>query len=154
MLRLGQPRSGGQCPNAPPGTGFPSKLLSHRANPAIIHRFEFRAWFYFFMLLKHDATASEPTSQKIARRARVITTFKEELIRRLNLPFTPEDLHEDISLLGSGLGLDSLDALEIILCIESCFKIKIPDENVAVLRSINTVVDFVIEQQERKGVTA
>ena len=84
----------------------------------------------------------------------MITTFKEELIRRLNLPFTPEDLHEDISLLGSGLGLDSLDALEIILCIEGCFKIKIPDENIGVLRSLNTVVDFVIEQQEQKGVAA
>lgn len=90
----------------------------------------------------------------IERRARIIRTFKEELIRRLNLPYAPEDLHEDISLLGSGLGLDSLDALEIILCIESCFKIKIPDENIGVLRSINTVVDFVIEQQDRKGVAA
>lgn len=83
----------------------------------------------------------------IERRAQIIATFKTELIRRLNLPFTPEDLHEDISLLGSGLGLDSLDALEIILCIEHCFKIKIPDQNVAILRSINTVVDHVLEQQ-------
>ena len=47
----------------------------------------------------------------IEQRARVIATFKEELIRRLNLPYSAEDLHEDISLLGSGLGLDSLDAL-------------------------------------------
>ena len=47
--------------------------------------------------------------------------------------------------------LDSLDALEVVLCIESCFRIKIPDENIAILRSINTVVDYVLEQQYKAG---
>ncbi len=92
--------------------------------------------------------------QIIEERKSIINKFKEELISRLNLPYKPEDLHEDISLLGAGLGLDSLDALEIVLCVENSFAIKIPDESTSVLRSINTIVDFVIEEKAKKGEAA
>lgn len=97
---------------------------------------------------------TEDTRKIIEERKATIDTLKEELIRRLNLPYKPEDLHEDISLLGAGLGLDSLDALEIVLCVENSFSIKIPDESTSVLRSINTIVDFIIEAKAKKGESA
>jgi acyl carrier protein len=95
-------------------------------------------------------TMTDEMQVGLEKRITVINTLKQELIRRLNLPYTPEDLHEDISLLGAGLGLDSLDALEIVLCVENSFGIKIPDESTSVLRSINTIVDFVLVQQAQK----
>ncbi len=97
---------------------------------------------------------NENTLKLIDERKEIINTLKEELIRRLNLPYEPEDLHEDISLLGAGLGLDSLDALEIVLCVENSFGLKIPDESTSVLRSINTLVDYVIEEKAKKGEAA
>jgi acyl carrier protein len=87
----------------------------------------------------------------IRGRVEVIRPLKEELIRRLNLPYEPDDLHEDISLLGAGLGLDSLDALEIVLCVEGCFGVKIPDDDSSILRSINTIVDYVLEKKADEG---
>ena len=83
--------------------------------------------------------------QQIGERAAVLRTIKEDLISRLNLPYEPDDLHEDVSLLGSGLGLDSLDALEVILGIEHAFEVKVAEDNVGILRSINTIADYVLD---------
>jgi len=85
---------------------------------------------------------------KIETRSKVLSTIKNDLISRLDLPYEPDDLHEDVSLLGSGLGLDSLDALEVILGIENAFGIKIPEDNIEILRSINTVTDYVLAETD------
>jgi acyl carrier protein len=90
---------------------------------------------------------------KINKRKAVIDVLKNDLITRLNLPFRSEDLHEDVSLLGSGLGLDSLDALEVILGIEHSFHVKVADDNISILRSINSIVDYVLDYQQGSEAT-
>ncbi len=91
----------------------------------------------------------EETQRAVIRERKGVTdTFKKELIKRLDLPYEPDDIHEDVSLLGAGLGLDSLDALEIVMAVENSFGIKIPEGNTAVLRSVNTIVDYIMEQKQ------
>ena len=87
-------------------------------------------------------------AEKIEKRKEIISTLKKDLINRLNLPFEPDDIHEDVSLLGSGLGLDSLDALEVVLGIEHAFQVKVADDNISILRSINSIVDYVLDYQQ------
>ena len=88
--------------------------------------------------------------RRIDERAAVLQVIKADLISRLNLPYEPEDLHEDVSLLGSGLGLDSLDALEVILGVEHAFGVKVADDNISILRSINSIADYVLAERAGK----
>lgn len=86
--------------------------------------------------------------EKIKRRSEIGELLKAKLIESLDLPYSSADIHEDISLIGSGLGLDSLDILEIVLCVESNFSVKIPEGETSLLRSLNTLIDFIIQQQD------
>ena len=56
----------------------------------------------------------------------LITDLKKYIIEELNLEdLTPEDIDAEAPLFGSGLGLDSIDALEIILILEKYYGIKL-----------------------------
>ena len=60
----------------------------------------------------------------------IIQKLKEQLIEALNLEeITPDDIDPDAPLFGDGLGLDSIDALEIILILEKNYGIRL--ENTA-----------------------
>jgi acyl carrier protein len=70
---------------------------------------------------------------------------KEAIVRCLRLPLAPQDIADDVPLFGEGLGLDSIDALELVLEIERSFSVKISDEQLGarVLRSVNSIVEFI-----------
>ena len=72
--------------------------------------------------------------------------LKELLIERLKFEdMTPDDIPDDEPLFAGGLGLDSIDALEIVVMLESEFGIKVKNETSArdSFRSIATLADYV-----------
>jgi acyl carrier protein len=74
---------------------------------------------------------------------------KDLIVRRLKLEIDPASILDDAPLFGEGLGLDSIDALELVLGLEQEFGIKVEDEEVGVkaFASVNSLVDF-IEQKK------
>ena len=78
--------------------------------------------------------------------------LKKQIIQELNLEdLKPEDIQDDAPLFVEGLGLDSIDALELVVIMEKYHGVKIPDENVGrkVLYSINTMAEYIIEESKK-----
>lgn len=77
--------------------------------------------------------------------------LKEEIIEALNLEeMTPEDIDENDALFGDGLGLDSIDALELIVLLDKKYGIKLanPAEGKAIFKSIATIADYVSKNRK------
>jgi acyl carrier protein len=70
---------------------------------------------------------------------------KEAIVRCLRLPMAPQDIADDVPLFGDGLGLDSIDVLELVLELERTFGVKVTDEQLArrTLRSVATIVQLI-----------
>jgi acyl carrier protein len=78
--------------------------------------------------------------------------LKKEIIEVLNLEdVKPEDIDTDAPLFGDGLGLDSIDALELIVLLEKNYGIKIedPKEGRKIFTSVRTMADFILEHQKK-----
>jgi acyl carrier protein len=75
---------------------------------------------------------------------------KVAIVRCLRMPIKPEEIKDDMPLFDEGLGLDSIDALEIVLELQRTFGVEISDEQVGkrVLRSVGTIVGFIETSRE------
>lgn len=72
--------------------------------------------------------------------------LKKQIIEFLNLTsLKPEDIKDDEPLFGEGLGLDSIDSLELIVLLKREYGIIIqdPKEGRKVLVDVNTMVDYI-----------
>ena len=76
----------------------------------------------------------------------LILELKNEIIRVLNLEgVKPEDIADDSMLFGEGLGLDSIDALELIVLLEKNYGIKLKDpaQGKEIFKSVRTMAEYV-----------
>jgi acyl carrier protein len=79
--------------------------------------------------------------------------IKALIIETSKIPdITPEDIIDDAPIFGEGLGLDSIDSLEIVLALQKKYEVGIDDQNLArnILQSINTIADFVVNDKLKK----
>ena len=81
----------------------------------------------------------------------LIYKLKTEIISSLNLQdFTPEDIDTDAPLFGEGLGLDSIDSLELMVLLERNYGIKVndPREGRQILESVRTMAEYIQHNSE------
>lgn len=78
---------------------------------------------------------------------------KNAIVRCLRMPIKPEEIRDDMPLFDEGLGLDSIDALEIVLELQRTFGVEITDDQVGrrVLRSVDSIVQFIETTRAASG---
>lgn len=82
----------------------------------------------------------------------LILELKKEIIEALNLEdMSPEDIDNDAPLFGEGLGLDSIDALELIVLMEKKYGIKLenPNKGKEVFKSVAVMAKYVAENRKK-----
>ena len=83
----------------------------------------------------------------------LILELKQQIIEALNLEeMTPDEIDTDAPLFGDdGLGLDSIDALELIVLMEKRYGIKLasPAEGKAIFQSVRTIAEYVNENRKK-----
>ena len=84
----------------------------------------------------------------IAKRTEVLAKIRRMLVVSLNLRRKADDIDPDTALFGTGLAIDSIDAVEILVALEIEFGVKLPDpiDRRRWLRSVNALVDLVLER--------
>jgi acyl carrier protein len=80
--------------------------------------------------------------------------LKEVIISELNLEGKkPEDIDDSAPLFGEGLGLDSLDALQLAMAVEENFGVQVPegDEARPIFASVNSLVAHIVKQSGERA---
>jgi acyl carrier protein len=83
---------------------------------------------------------------------KLMAALKAQIIEQLNLQeVKAEDIGDDQPLFKDGLGLDSIDALELIVLLQQNYNIRIanPDQGPEIFRSIRSIAEFITAHQNK-----
>lgn len=95
------------------------------------------------------ATDTDTMFARAAERQELCARLKELVVDRLDLQVDPAWVTDDQPLFGRGLGLDSVDALELVVAVEYDFGVAVSDDDLGVFGSINRLADYI---EARKGI--
>ena len=80
----------------------------------------------------------------------LINELKSKIITSLRLSdVKPEDIDPDAPLIGSGLGLDSIDTLELLVILEKDYGVTVPDVNAGrrIFASVRSLAEYILEKK-------
>jgi acyl carrier protein len=86
-------------------------------------------------------------SDYIASREAVLDRVRRLLRETMKLRLEPEAIDPDAPLFGTGLGMDSVDAVELVVQLDAVFGLKLADSLFvsSKMRTVNTIVDAIME---------
>ena len=96
-------------------------------------------------------TCDAALADYIKEREAILDRVRKLLIQHALLKRAPDEIDPDVALFGTGLGLDSLDVVEVVIGVEVEFGIKFPgdEERMTVMRSVGALVDLIMREQGR-----
>ncbi|GAA0541228.1 phosphopantetheine-binding protein [Chitinophaga japonensis] len=85
---------------------------------------------------------------------KLMADLKSQIIAQLNLQeVKPEDIGNDQPLFKEGLGLDSIDALELIVLLQQHYNIRIanPEQGPEIFHSVRSMAEYITAHQKQQG---
>ena len=92
----------------------------------------------------------------LEHRGQLLARVRRVLIENLHVQRAPDEIDPDAPLFGTGLGLDSVDAVELVVSLETEFGFRLDDDALArpAMRTVNSLVDLVLRKERGSHVAA
>lgn len=93
--------------------------------------------------------AQERLRARVSDRQQLCQEIKEVVVEQMGLDTSPDWLTDDQLVIGGTTDVDSIDVIEVVVGLESRFGVRIADDQVTQLVTVNRIADFVEAQRSQ-----